>query len=351
MAEEGGVGWEVTATEAKVLSILFEATPGSDAERIRRSGLPQSTYQQAKRRLYGRELIRDRYIPHPPVFGFHSATITLTRPFAEHFETTLSSLAENPRSVVVWAGQSIIFSILLHRNSTDAQRILPTVVRDRGPRSITMEANLDLPSVPCYFDFEGAWKNLAGIEGVNGYPRPLGGELSRHQGGHPSVAQFEAAARLVSRPFSPGGEEKPAHLLGPHTLPRTEQQMVQKGWVQWRVLPTMPAFRAPSGARVTKVVFIQGALRQDASPSFLFRELVSQCRTFPFLFCTDGRKVLLASLGTDKPLIFPNQAAQQLPSVEGILKRSLEEIEVIAAPLHDLRVIVDQRYDRLFSHG
>jgi hypothetical protein len=61
--------------------------------------------------------------------------------------------------------------------------------------------------------------------------------------------------------------------------------------------------------------------------------------------------VLLASLGADKPLVFPNQTDEQLPSVEGVLKQSLEDIEVIAEPLHSLRVIVDQRYDRLFSQG
>lgn len=334
----------VNDTEAQVLSELFESPTGTEADMIRRSGLPQSTYLAAKRRLYERGIVSDRYIPNPLLFGLHSATFLVANPFAESARAVGNWLKEHSATAVAWSGRSALFAVLLHRTRTDALRHVEALAERTGRRLSYVEADLELPTVPCYFDFEGTWKSLMGKGGLVRYPRALGGGLPWGLGTHSNAAEGEALKSLVRRPWSREESGRPAHLMGPHTLPRSEMKLVQRGLVRWRVLPSFSTFPNQSNANVTDVVLVLGMFRKNCAPAELFSELTNYCCTFPFLYVTDGRKVLIGGLGTGQRNASP-RAVQSIPET---LERFLEEIEVFREPTMSIEMLVDHRYDRLF---
>jgi hypothetical protein len=349
MAEGEKGGRDVSSTEAKVLSVLFEASPGTDSDRVRRSGLPRATYLYSRKNLYSRGIVEDRYIPNPVVFGYRAATFLLFRPYAEDFRHVLRSLIDDPGCVVAWSGSAVIFSVHLHRTPKKAQESLSQAIGGINNRLTSIRSDLTLPTVPCYFDFEGSWKRLNGSEGVVGYPRSLGAEQLWGIGRRASASETEAALKLVRRTKSSAGSDRPAHLMGPHTLPRSERKLVDRGWVQWRVLPNMPSFPVNSGAGVSDMVLITGALLKGANPAELFGELSYHCRTFPFLFCTDGKVVLIGCLGTGRNAPPSGTEGRDRRPVMDTLTRHLESIEIYRENVTSLTVHVDHRYDRLFQ--
>jgi hypothetical protein len=341
----------VNPTEATVLSALFEARPGSDSERIRRSGVPQSTFLDARKRLYDRGWVRDSYIPDPSIFGFKVVSFLMARPFAEQLEDTVKRLAGNPSSVVVWSGDVSVFAVVFARSLAGAHQFKNSLPINRTNQLWTVDALLDSPTVPCYFDFEGVWKNLTGRPGVNGYPRSLGREASWITGKLRSSGDMAAAARLVRRPFLADANERPAHLMGPYNLPRSERKLVKRGWVQWRVLPAVPAFLAKYHDRLNDVVFVHGTFLPKVRSADLFGQLLFDCQTFPFLYATNGQEVFSVSLGTRIPSMLPRPVLGERRSVMGVLRGCLEGIEVVREPLPSVRVHVDHRYDRLLPHA
>jgi hypothetical protein len=349
MDREEGVGRTVTASEAEVLRVLFESATGSDEDRIRRSGLPRTTYLGAKKRLYERRLVKDAYLPNPLTFGFNMATFVLAQPFTEDFRMVMDTLCENQNTVLVWSGRTTIFGVMIHRTRADARRVLDPLTSRMEHRAITLEADLNLPTVPCYFDFEGVWNNMLGREGVVGYPRHLGGPVHWGLlGRRPTQSEVEAAGRLARRPVSPEDSGRAPHLMGPHTLTKSENRLIQRGWVQWRVFPSVSAFPSYSKQVVGDVVFMHGAFREGAKSADLFGELVQNCRTFPFLYCTDGKSVLIGSLSADRTSQRDQQAPGSRQPVASTLVRSLEAIDVTREPVMSLTAKVNHRYDRLF---
>lgn len=342
-------GREVRGAEADVLRSLFRAHPGSEEERIRRSGLPRTTYLSAKKRLYARGVVRDAYLPNPLLFGRRVALFVLARPYAEDFASVADRLREARASVVVWVGRTAIFGIQLHRTEEDAGHAREELSHSLANRLFTLAADLSSAPVPCYFDFEGIWSSIMEREGLDGYPRPLGGPLP--QGWFaptPSHAETGLAARLVRRSLSSGDTERASHLMGPHTLPRSERRLIHRGLVQWRVLPSIAAFPAHSVRRVQDLVFVHGALKDGITAKELLGRLVYEGHVFPFLYVTDGVSILLSGLGTGHPQGSSGTASVQgHRSVGGILEGGLSRIEVVRESLVSVTVTVDHRYDRI----
>jgi len=139
--------------------------------------------------------------------------------------------------------------------------------------------------------------------------------------------------------------------MGPHTLSKTENRLIQRGWVQWRVFPSITAFPSCSTQAAGDVVFMHGAFREDARAANLFGELVQDCHAFPFLYCTDGQSVLIANLSADRTVPRDTGAPMNRQSVATTLVRSLEAIDVTREPLQSMTAQVNHRYDRLFPRG
>lgn len=330
----------LTETEAKVLSVLLECGLDSEEAKIRQSGLPRTSYQDAKRRLYERGMVVDRYVPDPPRLGRPWATFSLRRPFAEDLESAGEKLTQDRSTVVAWRGQSSILSVQLRRT-----RPTPSVgAPNEGSGSLVVD--LAGPTVPCYFDFEGVWKSLFQAPLSTSYPRPLGGQGPARElsGGARAVVQS-----LLSRPFGGGAAERAAHLAGPQSLPRSQRRLLASNAVQWRTFPRVTEVPCPPGRTFEDVVLIQGALQEGHLPIEPFRAMVGECGVYPFLYVTEGRRVLLGCLGAGRPTesITSGGTRGVLPA----LKVSLTGITVTREPLATLKVLVDHRYDLLGQEG
>jgi hypothetical protein len=96
---------------------------------------------------------------------------------------------------------------------------------------------------------------------------------------------------------------------------------------------------------IERLAFIQGEFLSGSSPAALFRRLAT-IRVLPFLFATDGSRVLLGTLSPAPPT--PTKADMK-PAVLANLQRFLRSIDIVRERVASLSVVVNHRYDRLFA--
>lgn len=313
--------------------------------------MPRSTYHAARRRAYEERWLEDRYVPDPARFGLPIVTFAVARPYLDHLDELVSAWSAPPSNVVTWTSPQVALGVFFHADRTRATeemaRLLPT-----GWSRWSHQLSVDVrgPSVPVYFDYEGLWGHLAEIAGTTTYPNGLGGaEVADDAPPALSPHQRWAAGELIHRPFVAEGEGRAGHLVGPLGLPFSQLRVLRLGWVVHRVLldpGRVPPFRGRSADQVTLIL---GELRDGHRPETLFQVLTRECRVFPFLYVTDGRRLLMGALGrnpaTPPP---PSTTAEPRRAVLATLQESLQGIEIIAESAAAFRTAVDHRYDRLF---
>jgi hypothetical protein len=72
----------LTENEAVVIKSLLAGSTESGEDRIRDSGLPRSTYRDAKRRIYASGILADRYVPSAVAVSSLRATFLVARPYS-----------------------------------------------------------------------------------------------------------------------------------------------------------------------------------------------------------------------------------------------------------------------------
>jgi len=160
------------------------ARPDRERERLRQVPVPRSTYHAVRRRAYEEGWLRDRYIPHPVPLGRPWVTFLVARPFADRAEEFGRAIAGDPGNVVLWTGSQASLAVLFQADAGGSKRLLTRIESSRltsAPWCVTVPANG--PTIPVYFDFEGLWCHLAGLEGTLAYPHGLGGSLDRPENG------------------------------------------------------------------------------------------------------------------------------------------------------------------------
>lgn len=329
----------ISPTEAAVLAMLLGASLETEAERISRSGLARSTFQDAKRRVYARGLVEDRYVPNPPVFGCRWATALIARPYAEEAAPLVERWRKAPDNVLLWKGLHMVFGVFLHAGPS------PSVGNGRGAKGTasspitSITADLLTASLPVYFDFEGAWANLSGGSRLWQYPRPLVLDPARSTEAA-SEGSRRIAQGLVERTGAgePGPEsDRAPHLMGPYALPKSSRRLVDHGWLQWRVFPRLAALGLSDGRAVESIVLVVGTMKEGRQVAPLFRELVIR-RSFPFFLGSDGRRVLFGFLSSrTSPSGNPSGAAE-------VLTEYLTQVEAQREPTGDLQEVVSHRY-------
>lgn len=337
----------ITEREAAVLSSLFEGEGAEEGERFRAAQMARSTYKDAKRRVYAQGWVEDRYIPSPRVLGLRSATFALATPFADQIPTTVEKFRSDTSAVVVWRGQTTVLGVFLDRSPELAQqRDLRWQAEGDPSRCRSILVDLQLPTVPVFFDFSGAWSRFAGELGPRGYPRPLGIPCSS-TGGGASVGTHLGSKALLGRPFDERATRAP-HLLGPALLPRSQRKLVGRGLVQWRVLPNLNGFPQMDGSWFDQVVHVVGTLQPDHTPHQLFRDLTVGCFRYPFLFVSDGHRVLSSGL-----TVAGGRATTpaQVPGAQvmATYRTHLTDLEIFREPTRTLELVENHRYDRLFE--
>ena len=338
----------LTPAEAKVLSVLLGAGDEAEGARVLRSGLPRSTYVVARRRAYQERWVYDRFLPHPAL-GYPSVTLALAQPFLESQAALEGRWAQVPGSVHVWSAGGTVLGVFLPTRG----RAVPVAGDLLDPKVCragrVVSCDLTRASLPVYFDFEGVWAHFAGTGDPQGYPRPLGrleGEAGRP--GFPALSPGfrRSVADLLSRPFRPD-QEAWRYRFGLSGLPRSQQGLCRQGWVQWRVFPDLSRLPRYRGRPLSRVAFLTGELLAGGSLEGLYWDLNREAGVRPFLMGAEGRRVLLAALGSGAEE--PPSAARPGSPVLSILLRHLRSLESVTEDLRGARVIKDHRYDQAFS--
>jgi hypothetical protein len=344
----------LTDAEGRVIAVLLGSTPSSERDRLQRMQVPRSTYHAARKRAYEENWLRDRYVPDPARFGAPLATVAVIRPFADRISDLSKRLDADPRNVVAWVGAQSALAVFFHPNRKVAEKAVAALTSSGVASAVTsVVSDVDRSELPVYFDYEGLWSHLSGLSGAATYPNGLGGRVVPVAEEPPvtTAHQLWAARELVNRPFDAQARGRGGHLIGPFGLPFSQQKLLRSGWVTYRVFlepSLLPPFR---GRSADVVALVSGRLRSGARPEGLFAALTRDCRVFPFLYATDGTRVILAALGrapgTPGAVPPPEEEPGRQP-VMVTLQQALEGIEVQQEPAAQLRAVVDHRYERLF---
>ncbi len=338
----------LTEAEARVIAVLLAARPDRERDRLRQIGVPRSTYHAVRRRAYAEGWLRDRYVPHPVPLGRPWVTTLVARPYADRLDRFIEVVGSDPGNVLLWTGAQLSISVSFHTKPTQPSRLLERLVSERlaaPPLAVTVR--VEGPSMPVYFDFEGLWSHLAGLEGTLAYPHGLGGGIEPGAEGEPGLSphQLWAIHELLHRPFVAADQGRGGHLVGPFGLPFSQRKLLARGWVTHRTLldpSRLPPFQ---GKAADQVVMVSGAPRAGARPEALFAILTRESRVYPFLFAVGPERWLIGALGSSTPP--PADARGARRPVLPTLREFLEGIEILQEAAAGFTAPVDHRYDRL----
>jgi hypothetical protein len=345
----------LTESEARVIAVLLAARPDRERERLHQIGIPRSTYHAVRRRAYEEGWLRDRYIPNPVPLGRPFVTFLVARPYADRFAEFAQAVAADEGNVVLWNGTQAAIAVYFHRKETEGARVAQQLEKQKlvaPPLVVTVRA--DGPTVPVYFDFEGLWCHLAGLEGTLAYPHGLGGAPSEGEPDETEAApaltshQTWALGELLQRPFVATEQGRGGHLVGPFGLPFSQRRLLAKGWITHRTLLEPSRLPPYQGRTADQIVLISGAPRTGARPDQLFATLTRDCRVFPFLFVVGPARWLLGALGGAGPATGSGTDRQPvLPT----LRQALEGIEILQEAASGFTSPVDHRYEVLLPRN
>lgn len=340
---------ELTTIETRVISTLLVADSLPERERIRLSGLSPRTYETARRRLFDAGIVYERFVPDPLAWGLRFLRFDLVRPkpgeeaeCSERFET-------DPDAFHVWRGNGLVFAATLLRDRRARDETKARKEPWEVNRSRQLDVDLREPSVPIYFDFEGAWSRIAGAAGPHVYPRPL-----PHWAGGDSLDETRIpeslrrdAEDLIRRPFrAHGGRDSGRHLGsllgfgGPRSAPAA-------GLVQRRCFLDLSKLAGFNGWRPQALSFVTGTLRAGEQPEALHHSLLFDGGMTPFLFSTDGRSILIGALSPAPRAV----AKRPLTRISEILSKRLEHWSLVDTEVSSLSTPLNHRYDRLLAGG
>jgi hypothetical protein len=332
----------VTAAEAAVVQSLLAGTASPASSR-----LPRRTLQAARRRLFLREWVHERYLPDLAALGVPELTLAVGQPFMESAHALLHRWRRRREALLLWASSELLFGVFASppgAASIELGRALSDPATQRSLRVLTVDARE--PAVPIFFDFEGAWARATGLEGAIAYPQPLPGGSGADSDGPWGAGERAAVHRLVTRPFlSPGSDGAAAKARGLFAA-RWERRCLRSGRVARRVFLDPVAVARWVAPFPDQLAVVYGHLRAGQHPEPLYRALLGRCGLRPFLFATDGRSVLVGALSARTAVAGPARSDGGAP-VLPVLQRALSEIVVLREPLDQLETLVNHRYDHL----
>jgi hypothetical protein len=341
----------LTDAEARVLSALLADLPEGERERLRRMGLPRSTFHAARRRSYAESWVLDRYVPDPIVFGFRWIGFVVARPYADRAGELSQHLAAHPGAV--WVGSSAQFALGVAWSASEKSArdfVDGPLKRSEAGWSYGVVCDAAVPRIPVYFDYEGAWSHVAGASGTAEYPRGIGGASAEGAERDPEDRRRNwAVLELIHRPFSAETEGRPGHLLGTFGLPWSQRRLLESGAIRHRVF--LEPGRVPpfEGKSAEQIVAITGELREGQSADALLVTLTQACRVFPLVLASASNRLLILALGQSS-----NAPARATPmdtereSPMGKLREALQGIEIVQEGTRSIAMSLNHRYDRLF---
>jgi hypothetical protein len=332
----------LSAAEARVIAALLAASPGDEATRARRSGVPRTTYQTIRRRALVEGWVQERYVPAPSAVGADRVVFRLAQPFAERRAEVVRRWREQPGVVVLWASPETVLSVSFEAREKPAPNVDASTSEAAVPaawlrRTWRRSASPGPAEVPVYFDFEGAWSRRIGLPAPASYPQGL--PQGPASGPNPPQARLRS---LLSFPFQAMPSEGIALRFSAAHLSRHERQILSQGWAAHRVFPALAEIPSYDGRRDERAVVVTANLNADGSMSRLLGSLYQKRRIAPFLAVAAEGRALLAMLAPA-----PGPVTGAGPSVLELFEKELRDIEILREPLDTFFPVVDHRYDRL----
>jgi len=336
----------LTKGEATVLlSLLGADWSETERSRIRASRIPRSTYQEAKRRLYQEGYLLNRFVPDPHALGLRGFRFLLARPFVDEMAPVVKLLAEEPHTVTLWVGPTVLFAVQgIPWEGGDRPPMAPALGGLSG--TVVDLASTDLPEqTPILFDFEGAWARVAGSSAPRRYPRGVACPPGRGDEPHATLTPRLAVAlrELLARPFDESVVARNVALVAAPFLPRSQRHVLAQGWATWRVLPALTKTLAHDGRELRQLIFVVGRLRPGLELRDVTDVLARRTGASPFLVSTDGSQVLLGALGG----VGARGSSGPGGSVLGTLRAALNDLQIVREDLANLQARLDLRFDRL----
>ena len=342
----------LNGSEARVLQALLAAGPESERERLRRLGLPRSTFHVARRKIYGQRWARDLYVPDPRALGFPYATVALGQPHVENWTKLGESWASLGVAPVVWTSPSVTFAVAFHADAESARAAAQRLERSDA-REVSVVSTLTDPlAFPVYFDYEAGWGKFADLPGVLGYPRPLAApERPFRSVGAPATShERESMRALFAESAAANAEGRPHPNSSPLLFPRSIQRMLRDDRVQHRVVPDFARLPALRAGAIGQTVFFSGELAPGRNAPELLSALISDCQAYPFFFAHDRKRVIFLNLARVPGASAPaDPLARPTRPVLAVLQEHLRRIGFVREWLDQLRAPVDHEYERLLG--
>jgi hypothetical protein len=283
------------------------------------------------------------------------ATFLLGRPYAEEIAPLRPRWAATDGIALLWTGTPMALGVFFHPDVPAARRALSHLSEgDRLRDLTTITVDLTEARIPVYFDFEGAWARIAGIPTSAEYPFGLGFGAGRHLEGprRPLPDRLRrSASELLEQPFHAAA---PGLLrwLGLGSLDRRQRELVESGYVRPRTLLEPSAVPENRGRCVDQIVLVTGEMRDRSDPISVLSDLRSQHGTSPFLFASEGSRVLVGLLGhagrgpsTTGP--DPTASAPLGPLLRDTLARRMHRVDVYREEAAAIRAPIDHQYGSL----
>src|SRR5271155_4292536 len=232
-----------TESEAAVLQELLAARTASDRGEGGESRVGGRSFRRISKRAYTAGWVYDRFLPDLSRVGVTSAVFVIARPFADVLESVLARWAGMRSNVLLWKWPDVLFGVFLCKESP--RELLPLL--DLGPgrwESWVVACDLKVRPIPVYFDFEGGWARVAGIQGTIAYPHSLPAHGTAPERRILDGRSISALTALVARPREITSSSGPLRVSS-FFLPRAHQQLLRVGAVERRTFLNLS--RAPPG--------------------------------------------------------------------------------------------------------
>lgn len=326
---------ELSAAEYATAMAILGAPLASDRTRILESGLPSSTYNVDRRRIYEEGWLSDRLLLQPGPAGLAGVSFALVKPPSSEREAWVQRWAADRRCSFLWSGVHLVLGVFFDPTSPPTGEEVPS--GPPGTRPFALSVDRSKGEVPVYFDYAGAWARFGGRPVPRAYPQGL--DLQ----GAPADSRLRRIAAEVLRAPGSESEEGPTwfNLL---RLPRSQRRVVQAGLVVPRTVVDLVHLPGHQGRRIGEVILITGTLRGGTPVRDLLGRLTSECAVFPFLLAGRGERFLLGGLGQTSakaPGRVPVPAARK--SVSSLLAALTVVSDVAVEPVESLVTVVDHR--------
>ena len=344
----------LNGSEARVLQALLAAGSESERERLRRLGLPRSTFHVARRKIYGQRWVRDVYVPDPRTLGFPYVTVALAQPHVEEWQRLGDAWSKIGTAPVVWSSPMATFAVGFHADAESARVAAQRLEKSDARDAFVVSTLADPAALPVYFDFEAGWGKYADLPGIYGYPRALGAveRPFRHAGAPASNHERESMRGLIAEASAANAEGRPHPNSSPLLFPRSVQRMLRDERVQHRVVPDFAKLPPLRSGQIGQVVYFHGELQNGRTAMELLSALTADCQVFPFFFAHDRRRVVFMTLartpGSPPPTDGPTPVRATRPVLE-TLQEHLRRIAFVREWLDQMHAPVDHDYERLLG--